>query len=250
MKVGIVIQARLGSTRLPGKMLLPFHDGLGILELILVRLSELKNIPIIVATSTLERDDAIIEISEKHGFSHFRGSENNVLDRFIQAAKNFELDGVIRVCADNPLLDIKALKQLIDTFQSNSSEYTAFFTSQGKPSIQTHYGFWAEAVRLDALLKIAQSTEDPIFLEHVTNYIYKHPESFTIQKIPISDSIENESNIRLTLDTKEDFSLLQDIYNSLLKNGLNFEAESICSFVSKNDTWRSIMKGEIAKNNK
>ena len=106
-KTKIIIQARTGSTRLPQKMILPFYENEGIFSLLLKKLTITfdKN-DIILATSVNENNDVLVEIAERYGIKYFRGSENDVLQRFIDAAKEFNAENIIRVCADNPFLDI------------------------------------------------------------------------------------------------------------------------------------------------
>lgn len=101
----IIIQARTGSTRLPQKMILPFYESEGIFSLILKRLTSIidKN-NIILATSTNENNDVLTDIAKEYGVNYFRGSENDVLQRFIDAANEFNAKKIIRVCADNPFL--------------------------------------------------------------------------------------------------------------------------------------------------
>ena len=108
--LGIIIQARTGSTRLPFKMTLPFFNDRGILELLLSRLKKAGLADkTIVATTENVRDDIICNIARNAGVSYFRGSESDVLDRFIQAANHYYVSKIIRICADNPFLDIPAL---------------------------------------------------------------------------------------------------------------------------------------------
>ena len=106
-KLGIIIQARTGSTRLPSKMILPFYGNDGILSILLSRLTLCKLADsIIVETSSLSPDDAICYLVREHRVKCFRGDENEVLDRFIQAARYYGISKIIRFCADNPFLDI------------------------------------------------------------------------------------------------------------------------------------------------
>ena len=100
-----IIQARIGSTRLPSKMVKPFSKSRGIFELLLIQLKKnFSEIPIIVATTIDPKDDEIIKICTKHKILSFRGSEDNVLDRFVCACQQFKVTGLIRICADNPFL--------------------------------------------------------------------------------------------------------------------------------------------------
>ena len=110
MNIGIIIQARLGSTRLPGKVLKPFHGDKCILDIILDKLHQASDAQVIVATSTSKDNDALVEHLERNGELVYRGSENDVLDRFIKAAKEFHIDGIIRICSDNPFIDPDGIK--------------------------------------------------------------------------------------------------------------------------------------------
>lgn len=248
--LGIVIQARTGSNRLPNKMLLPFHSSKGVLELLLEKLCNRFNaLPIIVATTTNNIDDRIVELCLKNKINYFRGSENNVLQRFIDVANKFNLTRIIRVCADNPFLSMEALSVLITKFQNSDFDYLSFQTSKGVPVIKTQYGFWAEGVSLSALKKIQEYTNSLTYLEHVTNYIYEHPKKFNIKFLRLESFIEQNQSIRMTLDTYEDYLLLKEIYNEyvILKEKT---LRSLIELVSKNTIWLDKMNLQILKNTK
>ena len=243
--LGIIIQARLGSTRLPGKVTLPFYNGKGILELIIDNLSSnFKNIPIIIATTNTQNDDEIFKLANDKNIKCFRGSENNVLDRFIQAAEYFGLTEIIRVCSDNPFLNISSLKFLINNFNNSEYDYVSFKTSNNIPIIKTHYGLWAEGVKLNSIKKII--TENKIYLEHVTNYIYEHPNDFKIKLFQIEK--ENDS-IRLTIDTKEDFLLNKEIFSEIVKID-NMDIKDFIKYISNNNIWLKKMREQIKNNEK
>src|SRR5690554_6264340 len=115
--LGIIIQARLGSKRLPNKMLLPFYKEKGVFEILIEKLKvHFSSIPIILATSLETTDDPLIAICEKHNLYFYRGSESNVLERFIDTAKHFKISKIIRICADNPFLDFDELENLKNEF--------------------------------------------------------------------------------------------------------------------------------------
>jgi spore coat polysaccharide biosynthesis protein SpsF len=248
MKLGIIIQARTGSTRLPNKMILPFYQNHGILEIIIQRIKLAKlNIPIILATTLNPNDNQIEELALKNEIIVFRGSENNVLDRFINAANLHKIDKIIRVCADNPFLDMFALKNQIDAFQNTDDDYWCYCKSDFTPTIKTHYGFWTEGVTLSALKKVASLTNEKLFSEHVTNYIYSTPNEFKIHFETINSNIEKELNIRLTIDTVNDFEIAKEIFNAII-NKVPFEAEQIITFVKQNPKWVDVMKNEITNN--
>ena len=248
--LGIVIQARTGSNRLPNKMLLPFYSSKGVLELLLEKLSNnFNNLPIILATTESQNDDKIVELCLKHNINYFRGSENNVLARFIDVGNHFNLDRIIRICADNPFLSMTDLNFLIQRFQNSDLDYLSFQTSKGVPVIKTQYGFWAEAVSLEALKKIQKNTDSLIYLEHVTNYIYENLKKFNTEFVNIDSFVENHNNIRMTLDTHEDYLFLKEIYNEyiLLKE---VSLRSLIELVSTNKIWLDKMRLQILKNTK
>lgn len=247
--LGIIIQARVGSTRLPNKMIKSFYHNKGVLELLLGRLKEsFPETMLIVATTSNILDDQIEEICKQQGVEFYRGSETNVLQRFIDVANKYNIKKIIRVCADNPFLNIPALTHLVQESTRSNADYLSFITSDEKPSILTHFGFWAEMVTLSALNRVADSTKDKIYLEHVTNYIYSNPTIFNLEFIPISPDVERYKDIRMTLDTQADFDLLQDIYSKMPQN--NIEIEDLLAFVSENKQWLDSMKKQIETNGK
>jgi len=212
--VGIIIQARKGSTRLPNKMVLPFYENKGILELILGKLkSSYPELNIILATTVSTKDDELEAIARKLEIKTFRGNEQDVLDRFINAANVYKLDTLIRVCADNPFLDVAHISSLIDEIQTDETLDYVSYKIDDTPSIKTHLGLFTEAVRLAALKKVDQSVEkDSMYREHVTNFIYANEDVFKIKFLtsPLKD--KNVNRIRLTLDTQRDFDMLRGLY--------------------------------------
>lgn len=245
---GIIIQARTGSTRLSNKMLLPFYDNKGIFEIILKRLRDSSiSVPIVVATTTKEADNPLVKIAKNYGFDYYRGYEDNVLNRFIETADCFKIDNIIRLCADNPLIDMKALQQQINAFDT-SFDYWCYCNSELKPTIKTGYGLWTEMVTLDALKRIASYTEESLYQEHVTNYIYTHSDNFKIHFEKIDPRIEEVSDMRLTVDTQNDFELLKEIYETLISKGINFTALEISNMVKQFPQWLKVMKAETQKN--
>ena len=249
MQQGIIIQARTGSKRLPQKMILPFYKEMGILETILIRLIKAKlNVPIILATTHNPKDSCLKDIAKKHGITVFRGNEENVLERFIKAAEAYNIQKIIRICADNPFLDIPALKYQIDDFSSKKGDYWCYCKHDYTPTIKTHYGFWAEGVTLKALNQINALSNEKLYQEHVTNYIYSNPKKFTIHFETIDKEIETTNKIRLTVDTKNDFENAKEIYSELINNNIPIIAKQVIKYVSTRPTWIKIMKNEIKNN--
>lgn len=250
-ELGIILQARTGSTRLPNKMVLPFYNEKGVLELLLERLkSKFAKYKIVVATTMNTKDDQICDIAKRLGVDIFRGDEADVLQRFINAAEYFSISKVIRICADNPFLDMQALSVLIEKFKDNNSDYLFYSKKDKTPTIKTHYGFWAEAVTLDALKKVAQMTNETLYHEHVTNYIYSTQNLFSISNINIPIQIEENNNIRLTLDTIDDFEMQKTIFKEVMKIYNEISIDRVLNYLENNTRYYSIMKNEIIKNSK
>lgn len=257
MKPVIIIQARTGSTRLPQKMVKPFFGDKTVLDILIERLKTIDNqyiSDIIVATSDCPKDDAIEKVGRYHNINVFRGSENDVLQRFIDAAEKNNADKIIRVCADNVFLDTKALTSLAAIIDVSDFDYISYQTKDGTPSILTHFGFLAEGVKLSALKDVAERTNESIFHEHVTNRIHSAPDVYKVKLFPIEDVIpdlERHKDLRLTLDTKEDFEVQQKIYADLNDMKSSFAPEEIMKYLDKvHPEYYQIMRKTINANKK
>lgn len=248
-EVILIIQARMGSTRLPEKMMLDFDHSKGILEILIEKLQrDYHKSQIVLATTTNSDDDILEKIAKNKNILFYRGDENNVLKRFIDCANYFGKQKIIRVCADNPFLDLGLLKELMSSIENDiyNSDYMSYEVN-GIPAIRTHYGFFCEFVSLDALLKVANTTKEQLYLEHVTNYIYSHPESFRIKWLQAPEIIANEKDVRLTIDTIDDFNTVKSIYHNL-EEPLNYK--SIISYINSRNDLKEIMYNQIHKNEK
>lgn len=213
--ITFIVQARVGSTRLPQKILLPFYEGKSILELLIAKLRLVSNTQILIATSDDSKNDVIEEIALSNNVKCFRGSENDVLQRFIDAAEYVGAEQIIRVCSDNPFLELASIQTLVNRVSDEKCDYMSFWVD-GKPSIKTHFGFWTEYVTLKALKKVRVLTEDSLYHEHVTNFIYSHPKDFVVSWINGPDVLKGRDDIRLTTDTIEDFKTAQTVYSRLV----------------------------------
>lgn len=247
-KTSIIIQARTGSSRLPNKLIMNFHNGKNILELILERLKLHSSFQIIIATTKNLKDNAIIEIAKKYSVDFFRGSEEDVLDRFIKSADYFEVDNIIRVCADNPFLQVNLLNQMFQKFleAETTIDYLSYNVKNHIPVIKTHFGFFAEIVTLESLKKVDKLTTQKKYREHVTNYIYEHPQIFNVKFIDAPNDLFYRSDVRLTIDTYEDFKLASEIYPKV--NVDNYKA--ILNYLDQNIEEKKRMFKEINKNKK
>lgn len=243
----IIIQARTGSTRLVNKMLLPFYNSDTILEILIDRLINVFGAEnIILATTENKQDSALANVAKQKGISCFRGDEQNVLKRFVDCAVLYKAENIVRVCADNPFLDVKLTSDLIAFGSEKKCDYASYKVNN-VPAIKTHYGFFAEYVSLNALKNVLAKTKDKLFLEHVTNYIYTNPEGFSIEWLNAPESITASSDVRLTVDTLEDFETCKNIYSELEPN---FSYINILEVINKKPELRTKMSSQIQKNGK
>lgn len=249
--IHFVVQARSGSTRMPNKILLPFYDDNSILDLLIEKLKQVEGTKVIIATSINPNCDQIEEVAKNHDVDCFRGPENDVLQRFIDAAEANHANQLIRVCSDNPFLELRSIKKLIsyvDKIQKKV-DYVSFMIN-GTPSIKTHYGFWTEYVTLDALKRVKSMTCESLYHEHVTNYIYSNPDKFKIEWIDGSDVINTHSYIRLTIDTQEDFFNAQNIYADICREIPYPTIDDIVTYLDKHSDYYVSMKRQIEQNSK
>ncbi|NTU42059.1 MAG: NTP transferase domain-containing protein [Nitrospirales bacterium] len=221
---GIVLQARMGSSRLPGKVLMELC-GRPILGHILDRLRLVGNADtVIVATTTRGKDDPIQAFVEKEGVHCFRGNEADVLDRYYRAAISFGLCDIVRATADNPLVDPEEIDRLITLHKQSGADYTHAF---GLLPV----GVGAECFTFKALERAWREGLLPNHREHVNEYIQEHPELFRIRELDVPE-IKWAPTIRLTVDTRGDFERMKAVYEALYRPGrviTTEEAIGICS---------------------
>ncbi len=245
----IVIQARTGSSRLPKKMLLPFFEGQTILDILINRLIDLGlQDKIVVATSTNSADDDIMNIALAHNVNYFRGDETNVTKRFYDCGKRFKKNILIRICADNPLFDVSKIINLIENYKEGL-DYLGYKVN-GIPSILTHLGFYPELTTTNALEKILFQTNDLKYLEHVTKYIYEEPGLFYVKWIQVDYEDLKNCRARFTVDTLEDFTLMQKVYSEICRYNIEINAEKIADFIKLKPDILYEMQNQILRNSK
>lgn len=250
MNIGIIIQARMGSTRLPGKILKRFYGGKTLLETLLDSLHKVADAKVIVATSMNENNDLLETFLQKKGELVYRGSENDVLDRFIKAAEANEVDGIVRICSDNPFMDWHGVAQLAEKAKTSEADYIGVRIND-KPSILTHFGFWGEFVRLSALKRVAETTEvsTPAH-EHVTYHIYNHPDEYKCEWISGPEFLQGRDDIRLTIDTPEDLTNAIQVYSDLKTLDDDFTLQDVVSYLNEHGAIKQSMLSSISKNKK
>ncbi len=244
------IQARLSSTRLPGKILLPFYGEKSIFELLIEKLQKITY-RIVVATSINQENDKLEYVAKEMGVVVFRGSETDVLQRFIDAAESNGVGSIIRVCSDNPFLELASMQKLVEfvSKEGNECDYVSFDIN-GIPSIKTHYGFWTEYVTIDALKRVCQHTNESLYHEHVTNFIYSHPENFMIKWLEGPHLLREHPDLRLTIDTREDFETAQKIYADLCVSNPFPSIADVVNYLDLHPYYYQQMRSQILQNSK
>ena len=209
MKPVAIIQVRMGSTRLPGKVLKKLN-GITVLESLLNQLnySKLLNDKIIATTSNSE-DDVIFNFCKSKEIKCYRGSQDDVLDRYYNCAKKFSINTIIRITSDCPLMDPQVVDDVIDFYLKNSYDYVNNFYKRTYP-----YGNDVEIFSLKVLEKVWEKATKPSEREHVTPYIYNNPDEFSLGWI---ENKENLSEFHWTIDRKEDLIFVQNIFKKISK---------------------------------
>ena len=215
-----ILQARMSSTRLPGKVMKPLA-GRPMIERQLERLRRCVTLQrIIVATSLEASDDPLAAHLGALGIDVFRGSLTDVLDRYVAAARAFKIAGqVVRLTADCPLAD----PEVIDACVRLHAELGVDYCSNGRRRTFPH-GLDVEAFDLDALLVAHREATDPYDREHVTPFLYRNPDRFTQGELV---QARDESHLRWTVDTPEDFAFVERVYAALYPAKPDFTSDDV-----------------------
>ena len=228
MKVLTIVQARTGSTRLPEKVLMNIQ-GKSILEHIIDFLKHSKlTDKIIIATTNLPSDDKIEEIAKKTNVDCYRGSAENPLERYYECAKLFGGDLIVRVTADNPLIDPTLVDRTIQVCKETNCDYASNMLHQTYP-----LGYLVEALTFTTLKKIYENQKDPLSREHITYHIRQNPNLYNIKEV-FAPSDLARPNWRVTVDYIEDFNLVSEIFARLYKPNSFIKYESVVELLDKN----------------
>jgi len=204
MNIVAVVQARMGSTRLPGKVLANL-GGDTVLARVVHRLRRATRVEgIVIATTHARLDEAIVQECGRLKISCFRGSEHDVLDRYYQAAQSYPAKAIVRITADCPLIDSELVDETISLFNAEHADYGSNLLPRRFPR-----GLDVEVFSTSALEKAWRHANKPYEREHVTPYFYQHPELFRLVALQAE---ADHSQYRWTVDTVDDLKLLRTIY--------------------------------------
>lgn len=206
-KIVCLIQARMESTRLPGKILMKIKGvPMIILQINILKKSKFLD-EIVVITTTNSADDILVKKMEDNKIKYFRGSEDDVLQRHFESATKFNADIIVRITSDNPLTDLNMLENILNTITQNDLDYVSNNLKRTFP-----IGYDIEAFSYKTLKHIIESTKDIDDREHVTSYIHKNKEKFKINNIEANPE-ETHPEWRITVDEKDDLKLIKKIFN-------------------------------------
>lgn len=231
MKTIAIIQARMGSTRLQGKVMKKLCDKT-VLAHVVNRVKACERVDeVVVATTKSFDDNCIIEEAENLKVRWFRGSEINVLERYYLTARKFQAEAIMRITSDCPLLDVKILNDLLSYFQEENKmglpiDYLSNTLRRSFPR-----GLDAEIFTYNSLDIAYNNATKDYEKEHVTPYIYEHPEIFSLHNLSFDYDL---SNHRWTLDTPEDYKLIKIIYDNLYSQNPLFGMDNILDYLEKN----------------
>lgn len=205
MRIVAIIQARMGSTRLPGKVLMDLA-GKGVLARVVERVSRLNSIQSIVVATSINRENEPIAVEcARLGTQCFRGSENDVLGRYLGAAREHQAEAIVRITADCPLIDPEISDSVVNEFVQRGADYASNVFPRTYPR-----GLDTEVFTREALELAWTHATAPHQREHVTPYLYEHPEVFRLASIQADADYAFH---RWTLDTPEDLELIRSIYS-------------------------------------
>lgn len=241
-KTGIVVQARTGSTRLPNKMVMDI-EGKTLFEHIIERLTYTKyKDEIILATTKEERDNILVELGKKLKISYFRGSEDDVLERFLGVTKEYGLDVIVRVCADNPFIDPEGIDLLVNYRKEINADHVDSYHEKGWPS-----GAGSEVITREALFKIDKLTsnlEDKMkYRENVTLFARDPRNAHLFKTGHLDAPLEIlRPGLKLSVDTLDELEAVRKIYAAFYKPGKIIPLKEMVRFIDDNQDIMSKIK--------
>lgn len=220
-RICATIEARMTSTRLPGKVLLD-AAGKPMLERMIERVKRVPSLDgIVIATTINACDDPIVELAQRLEVGIFRGSEDDVMSRVLGAAQTHGVDVIVELTGDCPVIDPALIERVIEAYLASGADYCSNILTRSYP-----IGMDTQVFGTDILADAFSRTDDPSDREHVSLFIYRHPELYRLHNV-IADPRHNRPDLRLTLDTPEDLRLLRSVFDELLPIRPDFGLDDI-----------------------
>jgi spore coat polysaccharide biosynthesis protein SpsF len=235
-----IVQARLGSTRLPNKVLKDLA-GRPMIDRVLERVARAHTIQnTVVATTTHPRDDALVAHARTRGWTVVRGSEDDVLDRYVRAAAEAKAEVVVRITSDCPLLSPSVVDHAVRAHLE--ARPAPDYTSNVLPPRTYPLGLDVEVMTRAALERAGREDRNPAWREHVTPYLYRHPEAFRLLRVAHDVDL---SHHRWTVDTPQDFELVRRVYEALRDEP--FEWTDVLALLARHPDWNDLNRGVVQK---
>ena len=226
-KIVCIIEARMTSSRLPGKVLME-SCGKPLLQHMIERIERSKLIDeIVVATTVNETDNPIVEMCESIGCSYFRGSEDDVLLRVLEAAQTFGADVIVETTGDCPCIDHRHIDRLTDIYLNGEYDFASNVSPRSYPD-----GFDIRIFSTKSLEYVNDVSDDVLDHEHVAIYFPNHPEVFKIYS-DIAEGVENRTDLEITLDELGDYRLINAIFEALYSDNVDFECRDVIEFLDE-----------------
>ena len=229
IKYGAILEARMGSTRLPGKSLFDLN-GEPLIKRVIDRIKSSNRLDqIVLATTDNSIDDILVHYAEEINIDVFRGSEENVLERVVLAAEEYSIKYIVELHGDNPFLDPEIIDNAIEMFEIKKCDYISNTIKKTFPM-----GLRVQVFPTNLLREIYDTIDDPAVNEHVSLYFYENPDMYKLENLTAPSEI-NRPEIRLTVDTKEDFQFASNIYRKILEDNLfpNFKTIDVLNIIDK-----------------
>lgn len=234
MKIIATIEARMTSSRLPGKVLLP-AQGKPMLTRMVERLRLVPSLDgIVVATTVNAADDSIEALAAQLGIGCWRGSEDDVLKRVLDAAHAFKADVIVELTGDCPLIDPAIVEHCIQAYKEAGVDYLSNILERTYP-----IGMDTQVFATSVLDDVARRTDDATDHEHVSLYIYRHPELYSLKNVAAPTDLF-DPELRLTLDTKQDYELIDTVFSALLPKGPDFTLGDVLTLLKAHPELRKI----------
>ena len=227
-KIIIIVQARMSSSRLPGKVMLPIL-GKSLLYRMVERLQMVNRAQVVIATSLQHEDDVILREAQVMGVECYRGSINNLLDRHYQAARKFDADLVLKIPSDCPLIDSRIIEKTLDFFYSHK---VFNYVSNLHPATYPD-GNDVEIMTMSCLEKTWREAVRPLELEHTTPYIWENPDKFSIGNVVWETGLDYSMSHRFTIDYEADYRFINRVFEELYTTKPDFSCPDILNLLNQ-----------------
>ncbi len=224
-KVVATIEARMASTRLPGKVMMPLAEKPVMAHMIDRHRRSIYTDEVVVATTINSTDDSIVILCEQMHCSYFRGSEDDVLGRIVAAGDAHTAEILVQGMADSPLVDWRLIDKGIELLAQGGYDFVGNELQETFP-----IGFDVHIYSFDALKKVERFDKNPLMREHAGYSIQSQPEKFKLGNF-VSEGDMVWPELRLTLDTKEDYRLISAVYDELYRKNQDFSADDVVTFL-------------------